>query len=198
MARTAFTATKLRLMLTISMLVIVALAWAAIHFMNESVLKPYATTVSHASADAQASQDNLQTLQRIEKELNTYASTMDKAKSIVADSQSYQYQDQIIKDLTDYATRAGISVTNMDFTSGTSATTTPNATAQPNTAAPAGVKSTSVSVTVSNPVAYDKLLRFIKSVEQNLTKMQISRVGLAKGTNKDISSEVFVIEVYIR
>jgi hypothetical protein len=119
----------------------------------------------------------------------------------VADSQSYQYQNQIIGDLNDYANKAGIAITSIDFVADTpAATTTPPAgTRTPTTIAPAGVKSTSVSITLQNPVPYDNMLRFIHSIEQNLTKMQISKIGLAKGSSGNaVTSEILTIQVYIK
>ena len=191
------TATKLRLMLTVSLLVIESLAVLFIANANRD-LKAYADDVSQVRADDNASQNNIQNLQKIQQELLKNKDVIERASDIVADSQSYEYQDQIITDLNDYAAKAGISVTNIDFIAADpSAATTPLT--QPSaTPAPAGVKSTSVSVTVKNPIIYENLLRFIKSIEQNLTKMQISRVGLAKDTTGGVSSEALTIEVYIR
>ena len=43
------------------------------------------------------------------------------------------------------------------------------------------------------------MLRFVKSIEQNLTKMQISKIGLSKDANSNnVTSDVLTIEVYIR
>jgi hypothetical protein len=186
------TATKLRLYLSISLFMIVLLAVAALYFVNDK-LQTYATEVSQVAAQAQESQNNVQSLQRIQQELTDNKSVIERTRDIVADSKSYQYQDQIIKDLNDYAKQSGITITNMDFTA-TASTTAPTT----STAAPTGVKSTSVSVTLKNPVGYISLLRFIRSIEQNLTKMQVSRVSLSKSENNQVTSEALTIEVYIR
>jgi hypothetical protein len=193
------TATMLRLVLCSLLFAIAIVAGIIITIMLDDQLKPFAVDVSHTVIDANASNDNVQKIQKIQKELANDKDAIDRASSIVADSQSYEYQDQIITDLNDYANRASIVITNIDFSAGTASkgTTTPAATPAP--AGPTGVKSTPISVTLKNPVVYDNLLRFIKSIEQNLTKMQISKVSLAKGAgSNDISSEVLTIEVYIR
>jgi hypothetical protein len=159
-----------------------------------------AIDVSHVVVDADASQSNIQTLQKIQKELASQKDVIARAGDIVADSQSYQYQNQIIGDLNDYARKAGINITNIDFVAA-APTTAPSAgaTTTPTVIAPAGVKSTSVSITLQNPVPYDSMLHFIYSIEQNLTKMQISKVGLAKGsTGSAVASEVLTIQVYIK
>lgn len=200
------TPTKLRGILLASLGLIIIGAGTIFYFANSS-LRQVATTVSHKVADAEASRNNLDNLKKIEKFLSEQQTTIERVNSIVADSQSYQYQDQIIIDLNTYASQAGIAITSINFTAaGAGASTDASAapaTTQTTTPAPApaagGVKSTFVSVTVENPVDYESLLRFVKSIEQNLTKMQISKVSLSKGSEgNDVSTDTLNIEVYIR
>lgn len=193
-----FTATQLRLLLSVSMFVIAALAGIGFVFVN-SQLKGYAIEVSHVAADANASRDNLQNLQTIEKQLDEDQDIVQKTNSIVAESQSYQYQDQIITDINDYASRAGIGITNINFSSQTTANTTPGASTPNTQAVPSGVKSSSVAITLKNPINYDNMLRLIRSIEQNLTKMQVSRINLSKDTSTNgIISDVLTLQVYVR
>lgn len=196
---TSLSATSLRLILVISLFIIGIFASIAFLFTTDR-LKDAATEVSSTLARANDSQNDIQNLQRVQDELARNKDVVERASSIVAESQSYQYQDQIIKDLTDYANRAGIAITNFDFAAAKATTTTPNATTpaptQPNT--PSGVNSTSASITIKNPVNYESLLRFLNSIEQNLTKMQISKVGLSKEASGGIASDALTIEVYIR
>jgi hypothetical protein len=197
MKQHSLTATKLRVMLSLSIFFL-ALLTSVILYFAQDMLDTYATEVSHTVVDANASQNNVQTLQKIQRELETEKAAVERASSIVAESQSYQYQDQILTDLNDYASRAGITISNFDFSANAPAASGSTPAVVPATPVPSGVKSTSVSVTLANPVVYNNLLRFIKSIEQNLTKMQISKVSLAKGSGNDISSEMLTIEVYIR
>lgn len=194
------TATGLRLILSISLFMIAAICIIGFVYV-QGHLHTVAVDTSHIVVDANASQNNLQTLQKIQKTLEADKDVISRTNSIVADSQSYQYQDQIIGDLNNYATKAGISITNIDFSAvaaATPATPAAGGTKSP-AAAPSGVKSTSVTVTISNPVSYSNLLVFIRSVEQNLTKMQISRVGLSKGADSStVTSESLAVEVYIK
>jgi TolA-binding protein len=192
--RLFITATRLRLILVTTLLAMATVAVVTIHFLHEG-LDTFAIEVSHATADAKASEDNIQKLQKVQQELTTNKAIIERTNNIVADSKSYQYQNQIITDLNQYAAKAGIGITNIDFTSTTPSLATPGAPSGP---IPTGVKSTSVSITIDNPVIYNNLLNFIHSIEQNLTKMQISRIGLAKGAGSDVTSEVLTIEVYIR
>ncbi len=196
-----FTATSLRLTLSVSLFVITALGVLGFSFAADG-LRSTATEVSKTLADANASQNNVQVLQQVQTKLAQDKEVVDRARSIVAESQSYEYQDQIIKDLTDYASRSSIGITNIDFSATKSTPTSAPAggTTAPSTAAPtpSGVNSTIVTITLQNPVTYDNLLRFIYAIEQNLTKMQISKVGLSKDSTGKITSETLAIEVYVR
>lgn len=202
--QTSLSATRLRLILSISLFAIALIGGVAFAFINGQ-LKSYAVDISHKVIDANSSRDNVQTLQRIQQELANDKDIIARTNSIVADSQSYVYQDQIVSDLNKYANAAGITITNMDFsasTGGTGSTNTSAPTPTTNktaTPAPSGVKSVSVSVTLKNPVGYENFLRFIRSIEDNLTKMQIQKVSLSKGTSgNDISSDVLTIQVYTK
>ena len=209
MSKKPLTATTFRAILSVSIFLIIG-AGVALFIVANNQLRTLATDVSKISIDADASGNNLQTLKRLEAELNQQKETIQRTNSIVAESQSYQYQNQIISDLNNYANRAGISITNLDFSAtqaagGTAATpsqqpaapTTPGASTT--TPAPSSsMKSTSVSVTIANPVNYQSLLNFVRLIEQNLTKMQISSVGLSSGENGGVSSDALTIEVYIR
>jgi hypothetical protein len=189
------TATKLRLILSVSLGVITLIAAGIFTYANDQ-LRQLAIEVNHKTVDANASQNNLAILEKVQDILQNEKNVVERARSIVADSKSYQYQDQIITDLNDFAAKNGVSITNVAFTS-TTAGSTPTA---PTVAPVAGLKSTSVTVTLKTPVNYNNLLRFLASIEQNLTKMQVSKVSLSRGstTGVDITSDALTIEVYIR
>ena len=192
----SLTATQLRLILSGLMFVIMLLTGVGFVFVN-SQLKNYAIEVSHVVADANASRDNLQNLQKIETQLGDDQDIVQKTNSIVAESQSYQYQDQIITDINNYASRAGIGITDINFS--TQAATAPGAQTTPNAPTPSGVKSSPVAITLKNPINYENMLRFIRSIEQNLTKMQVSRINLSKdAATNGVTSDILTLQVYIR
>ncbi len=175
------------------------------------IMSNYAKETSSLNSQASASDQNIQSLQKLQAYLDSHKDDISKVNQVVADSKEYQYQNDIINDLTAFANQSGVSITSFTFTSGTgtSATSTPTPTAGTGTskttteAAPAAssLKSTTVSVAITNPVDYNSLLAFINHVEQNLTKMQVSSVNLThdpgKGKN-EVSSDVFNIVVYVR
>ena len=195
------TATKLRLVLSCSLIFVTALLVALFVYYYDQ-LRTAATETNHIVVDKDASQNNIATLDKIEDFLTANSQVVERARSIVADSQSYQYQDQIITDLNDFASRNKVSITNVDFTGTNPPTSTPSTPVAPTPSQPTtgGIKSTSATITIKTPVNYDDLLRFLESIERNLTKMQISRVSLSRGSaeGNDIISDALTIEVYIR
>lgn len=195
MKRQKLTATKLRAGLAFSLLLIIIGA-AAVFSIANGWLQSLATQVSHATADANASHTTIATLEQLQEKLAENRGVIQRASNIVAESQSYQYQDEIIQDLNNYAAAAGITITNFNF--GTQTDANQPATETPTVAPPSGINSTLVSIAIQNPVNYDSLLRFFYSIEQNLTKMQITNIGLTKAEGSNVTSEDLTVEVYIR
>lgn len=199
MKRRGLTATTLRASLSASLFLIILVAAAGFYIVNNG-LRSLATDVSHATADASASRTTITTLQQLQEKLEANREVIQRASNIVAESQSYQYQDEIIRDLNNYAAAAGITITNFNFDTqqATGNQDQSGQTGAQSTAPPSGINSTLVSVTIQNPVSYDNLLRFFYSIEQNLTKMQITNIALTAADGSELSSDELTIEVYIR
>ena len=218
MKKTQLTPTTLRLILIAAMAALAVLA-VVVFMVGYGKIKEYAVSTQTVAGEAQASDSSLQNLITLKKELETETDAVQRASMIVSESKSYLYQDQIIQDINRFADNAGIVITNISFSdTGTASTTAPAAgtapasgaaapatgTAAPTATggAPSGIKTTTATVTVKNPVDYNKMLTFIHSIEGSLFKMRISQVGLSKSTDakspNDVTSDVFTIEVYLR
>lgn len=191
------TASRLRLVLSLSLFAIASLA-TLIALIAYTELRKVAIDVSHTTVDANASQNNLQNLLKVQQQLDKDQAVINRTSNIVAESRSYQYQDQIIADLKSYANQAGITITNIDFASASKNSSPLSPSKVPTAPVPNGIKTTLVAITLKNPIDYNSLLRFLKSIEQNLTKMQVSKISLVKGTGNQVSSEALTIEVYIK
>ncbi len=196
-------ATGLRIVLFVSMFLLVALGSVAFWFGCQQLTK-YSLEVSSVNAQVASSTENLATLKKLEAYLATNNDAVNRAKGVVAESTSYQYQDKIIEDINTYARRAGIGIAGYSFAGGgaAGAATTPSASTA-DTAAPTptatGLKSTNVSVTLKSGTSYESIMRFIHFIEQNLTKMQLSGVSLAKDQQtNEVTSNALTIEVYTR
>lgn len=196
-------AVQLRMVLLVSLGGIILIGGIGFYFLQQH-LNNFAVEVSHASEDAHTSDSDIAALQKLQKQLAENQDNIKRTQSIVADSKSYQYQDQIIKDLNTYAARSGIAITRFSFNDAGAATTgsqkTPaGAAAQTQAPTISGLKSTSVSISLKTPTPYKNLMNFVHAIEQNLTKMQIAGLSLTKGENSsDVSINALTIEVYIQ
>lgn len=203
-------AVRLRVVLLVMMFLLIGLA-IVLGFFGLKYLNAQALEVQQVVYEAANGDQKLQRIQELSATLDNNQDAVERAKQIVAESKSYQYQDVIIRDLQAMASQAGVNITNFDFgsaaagtggTTSTPAPASPAAPATPGAPVAAGLRSTTVNITLENPVDYKKLLTFIHYIEQNLTKMQISKVGLASASSTEspdfISSETLSIEVYIR
>lgn len=166
-------------------------------YFGQSWLRTLAVSVSHTIADSKVSGGDVQSLKRLQADLSTRQGIVNKANSIMASSQNYQ--NQTIQDLDKYATDTGISISNYNFTQPAVATAPTTATsASAPTAAPAA-GSNSITVTLTSPLAYTKLLKFMTAIESNLPKMQVSSINLGRVTGSDrdsVRTEQLTIEVY--
>jgi len=202
------TATNLRIILAVSLVAITAIG-AGGFALAYNWLDGFAADASTVASQAAASESELQELSQTEKMLKTQHHAVERASKIAAESKSYQYQDQIINDLNDFARKAGITISDITFadnnSKGGSSSSSSSSSSKTGTSLPAiaGLKATTASVTVKNPVEYRKLLTFMYLVEQSLTKMRIANVDLSRSTAQgqppdSITSNTLTIEVYLR
>lgn len=194
---------NLRIALSIGIVVIIIIAGVGFWFFQSS-LAQYARKVSEDRQTAESSSKDLTTLQKLKTQLEEDSVAVNRAEKIVAETTYYKYQNQVIEDINAYAKLASITIEGYAFDSGnqsaggTAASGSPAAV--PSAQAIAGApKTTSISVSVKNPVSYKSLLQFIHSLEANLTKMQLTGVSITKGEGGDgVSVSPLTIEVYIQ
>jgi len=198
------TAKRLRVILLISMLLVVAGMAGGFLFVERN-LRSYATTISRLNADAQSGDQNIQTLKNLQVRIASEQDTIAAARSIVADNTTYA--KQVIDDISRIASESGVAVTSLEFpkdagaAAGATAPTTPVATpgqTVTTTPTPAGVTKKTVTVSVQSPLKYSSLLSFIQKIESNDLKMQLTSVTLAKEKGDSVTTQTFTIEVYVR
>lgn len=176
-----------------------------------NMLEQYATQTSKLEAKANAGEINISKLRSLEARLITEQTNVAKAHSIVAESQTYQYQNEVIDDLNEYANESNVSIIGYSFNTsaeapssstpatGNSSTLTPGS----SSTLPSGIKATSVTITLESPMPYSRALQFIQQIEQNVTKMQIEGVSLGRANADDPNDDKvelpsLQIQVYIR
>ena len=164
-----------------------------------TTLEKSAQATANAQSEAESSDANLSQLIITKRQLEENKDVVVRAKQIVAESQGYQYQNQIINDLSFYASELGLSINSFSF-QGDSAEQAPATPAQP-TVPDGKLKSTVVTIELAGNLTYESTLRYIHKIEQNITRMQVSNVALTGTAQPDQSggaSQSLNIEVYIK
>lgn len=192
----------LQIILLVTMVLIV-IGGAVIFQFAKANLATVAKDAAQISADAEASQTTVTRLQQTERDLTANQQAVQRASKIAAESREYLYQDQIIKDLNTFARRNGVTIQGIDF--GGSSSATPGASSSGTATTPlptpsvsgGGLKSINAAITLKSPIRYESFLRFIRDIEQNLTKMQLSSLSLSN-SDTGITSDTLNVQVYVR
>lgn len=164
---------NVRLMLIVGSVLVLALTVALI-VLSRNYLNDYASKVATITAEAENTNQTLVALTKAQDDLANQKEAVSKAKRIVAESKQYQYQNQIINDLTAYANEANIPISSFLF--GGSDQVSPEsggAEEKPAGQTVAGLKTTQVTISLPSQVLYKDLLDFLSMIENNATRMQI-------------------------
>lgn len=196
----------MRLFLACS-IVVAFMATVGISWFGYTIMQKKAKDVNTAVYEASTSDEKLSTLQRLSQDYDNNLEAVAKSEQIVAQSRSYRYQDTIISDIQKIAASAGVTIEGYTFsdgaaTNGSGATQQPSQTTTPTVTA-AGLSSTTTTITFDENTSYEELLRFMRGIELNNTKMQIESVTMSRGTDEsgDTTETVtnsFVLEVYVK
>lgn len=200
-------AERLRLSLSIALGLLTALT-IAVCVLGLGALRSVANEVNAVVAEAESVDRQIEATRQ---KINLYDRNENAAKlasEVVAESESYQYQNEAYNDLLAIAKRAGLTITRYSFSDSVSSgngQSNPNpagqqVAGQPETTTANGAKPTYITVELKNPVNYRNFLNFLHYIEQNLTKMQIASVSLssAGGGPETVSTSSVTVEVYIR
>lgn len=199
-------AQKLRIILICTILLLL-IAAGGVFFFARTVLAGYAGDVQKITNATASSSKNLANLKALEGKLADNQEAVERARSLVAESKSYEYQDQIIKDINTFANKSGVKIAGYQFnseganaTTGTAAAPAAGSAAATPTPAPAGgLKTVNVSVNLKSPMRYEDTMEFVHMIEKNLTKMQLGGITMTKeATSSSITVSALTIEVYVK
>ena len=198
-------AVTMRIVFALSLGLILVGMGVVVYF-GYTMLQGTAEEVSKVQTEAKAVDAKVQNLARLEKEMEKYKDSVAKAQQLVAETRQYQYQNQIINDLTTYASQSGVGIAGFTFASGSTgsksssgSSSTSGASGSTGASTGAGPKSMKVSVRLNEKTDYMALLRFMHLIEQNLTRMQIASVSMSKAeVAGQVNTQTLDVEVYVR
>lgn len=180
-------AVKLRLVLIIGLVLMLAGVGVGVWWM-QGMLATFVTTTDHAKIDAQMAQQQVERLRKLELDLAAKKDIVERADQIAATANNYQYQDQIVRDLETYANRSGIVISGFNFSG------------QGGGEGPGGTTRTAFTLTLAGPLQFDTFMQFLRDIENNLTKLQVSSLALSpdESNPKLVANPTLGIVVYLK
>lgn len=178
-------------------------------------LNTIAVTTDHAKIDAELATEELETIALLKGFLDDNPDLVAKTGSVIASSQQYQYQDQVLQDIQRFAAESGVRVQSFTFepdntaTTGATGATPPTTPATPATPTPTipglnlsqtlpeGVKTASATITLARPLTYPNLLRFIKRIERNPTQFNLQPLAIQVDTANRANLQTTSIELKV-
>lgn len=197
-----FTAVVAERLFLLGMLALVVLLIADFIFATR-LLQQQAQQTDHSKIKAEISDDDISNVNKAGQWLRDHPDEVKRVNRVVAESKLYHYQNQIIADVQEYAGKVGVGISGYNFPAPTTTAApgaanpiTPTATSTPtpaaitpsqgatppiasSSAAPPGVNTVAVNITLDKTVNYLKLIHFLQLIERNVTRMQITNVSLA-------------------
>ena len=190
MKKSPMKATALRGIL-IFVLIVIAAGISGGYYFAHQWLETYSATVGTTVAQSQNSNNDVEIGQQLQAAIANQQQTITKVNQLFSDPTTYQ--TQVINDVTIYAAALGLPTPDFSSGSAASGTTTPAA-----GAAASGGSATTVTVTLPTPINYLTFLKLVRSIEQNLPKMQIASVNLTRNDATTIGTDALTIEVFTK
>jgi Tfp pilus assembly protein PilO len=181
------TPSKLNLLLKVGLGLTIVCAGLGL-YMADSRLAHVAKETSRLKAEVEVQQKQLTIYEATRTKIEDLSYVDDLADKVLPSTQD---QSLVVAEVSQFAVRSNLSVAQISFTEQPS-------TAKKPASAPGGVTVTPLTVQLKAGARYDDLLNFLKQVEQNRRKMQVSDINLspdAKDRTK-LSQVTVVLNLY--
>lgn len=180
------------LMILVIILAIIGISYVSV--IAQQILSAKSLETDHARIDSAVAEQEILKLKSLKSALERNKPIVHKTAQIVAESQSYTFQDQVINDLSSYADKSGVHITLIDFGP------KPGDKPQAGPGAISTLNRTEIILQLANATPYSNVLTFIRSIEENITKIQITGVNMVplRDDKQLISNPVIKLEVYLR
>lgn len=214
---------NVRLILIVGLVVAIAVFFG-VAFYGLSVLSSKSQDLANLKTQSQAADSQLVNLVQAKKDVAKYSYFKSIANTVIPTDKN---QAQAVLEINKIADDAGISIQSITFPASTLPASTPGGTAAPATttqnAAAAGATKTALTqakpvpgipglyslqltitpdtgkdVPLNKQVSYDKMLDFLKRIENNRHTAQISQVSIQPASDNQTISFSLVINIFIK
>jgi hypothetical protein len=190
MSKYSFKPSTLRNMMKSLIIVMIGLSAFGFYYV-QGELSTLATSIGDTISQTKLSGADSQIVETFKQEIAEAQQAADKASLLTTSVQNHQSQS-ITKDLDKYAADTNIKITGYDYTQPT------------NLSAPKltdGIVASYLTITLTNPVPFTNFMQFLRLIESNTPKMQITGISLkhSPGSPADtVTVEPLIIEIYTR
>ena len=159
MKKSNMKASSLRSIMVVFLLLTIGLSTYGF-YLAQCWLNDFAISVGQAVSKSTASSTSSQGISQLQAALSERQTAIDKTNAFTISSQDYQ--TQAFNDLTKYALNTGVLISDYNV---------PNPTTT-------DAKLSYITIKFNNPVQTSSLIKFLKLIETNLPKMQVSGITL--------------------
>lgn len=191
MKNNSFNASKLRITMISVIIVIIGITSTGFYFAQQ-FLQKFASDVRQSNLRAKADNISPVEVNALKTKISDLGSTITKTENIAIPSQNYQ--DQAIRDLNKYATESGLAINgSFNFSRPTSIGLSTQLSS-------GAIRTEPVVITLANPVEFSSFIKFLKLIETNLPKMQLTGINISRdqNINSAITTDPLTIEVYTK
>lgn len=181
-------ASLIRFALIGSIILAIAFFSTAVWWLNDR-LREFNLNANHAKIDAELSQQDAGNLLLLRSTLDNRKDVVQLASELVASPERSKYQDQIISDIKNYASRHNLKVSTVTFILATN-----------KAKAPTGTTLIPFTLSLSGVVPYNKFLNFLRDMEDNIPKVRVTSLNISPDSKNpsSITAPTFNMEIYVK
>lgn len=139
--------------------------------------------------EAKISDSNLERMQQLETQLKKLKPSLGLVNKLAAPLDRFEYQDQAVAILNDFANRAGVEISQINFEAS-------------GKKSGSGPQKIDINVSLRNPLPYENFLRFIKITETELSPLQLASSSVSSSRREETKNQIsvggMVFYVYVK
>ncbi len=170
------------------LVVSIVAAMALLYFANQK-LTSMAEQTARLKAESQVAEQQIQTYQKTKEKVESLDYVNELAGKVLPENEE---QSVIVAELSQFALRSRLSVAQINFPESNTGSSR-RSTTETNIAVPKGVATIPITIQFADDSRYENLLEFLRYVEENRRKMQVTNISLTPNSeDRSRLSEVTV------
>lgn len=180
-------------------LIIVVAIGVGAFYLGDKMLQERSRQISDEKAQLEAVKTELKIFEDSKEKVAKYGFVNELYGKILPES---KFQSEVVAELTKFATANGISIQALTFTGGDAAASDPNLSQTETVEGLSGVRvlNASIQFVTEPPISYSSFLNFLKQVETNQRKMQVTTLTITPSPEDSnyISSATISVNIFLK